>query len=199
MLEKVLGPRPLSPGEKKAPRSVLLPPSSQTVYSRPVPNIAEVNNAIAYYLHVGDPTDPSLSAKLSLFTQIASEPSFNTLRTQEQLGYTVFCNGVRTSGAMGLRIIVQSERSAVYVETRIEAFLESMKKFIDDLGEEEYSKHQQSLIMKEEEKPKNLGQETRRFWGRITDKYYQFGRSEFESRIQLITRRNDGGQSSENK
>jgi len=82
---------------------------------------------------------------------------------------------------MGLRIIVQSERGAVYVETRIEAFLDSMQKTLEDMSEEEFAKHQQALIAKEEEQPKNLGQETRRFWSRITDKYYDFNKSKVDN------------------
>lgn len=63
---------------------------------------------------------------LELFTQIISEPCFNTLRTKEQLGYIVFSGIRRTNGVQGLRVIIQSNRHPEYVEKRIDEFMESM-------------------------------------------------------------------------
>lgn len=63
---------------------------------------------------------------LELLAQIIAEPCFNTLRTKEQLGYIVFSGIRRTSGAQGLRIIVQSDKHPQYVEKRIDLFLDSM-------------------------------------------------------------------------
>jgi len=63
---------------------------------------------------------------LELLAQIIAEPCFNTLRTKEQLGYIVFSGIRRSSGAQGLRIIVQSDKHPQYVEKRINLFLDSM-------------------------------------------------------------------------
>lgn len=63
---------------------------------------------------------------LELLAQIISEPCFNTLRTKEQLGYIVFSGVRRTSGAQGLRIIVQSDKVPQYVEKRIDVFMDSI-------------------------------------------------------------------------
>jgi insulysin len=63
---------------------------------------------------------------LELFTQIISEPCFNILRNEEQLGYIVFSGIRRNNGVQGLRVIVQSNKSPKYVEKRIDLFLESM-------------------------------------------------------------------------
>lgn len=63
---------------------------------------------------------------LELLAQIIAEPCFNTLRTKEQLGYIVFSGIRRTSGAQGLRVIVQSDKHPQYVENRIDSFLTSM-------------------------------------------------------------------------
>ena len=78
---------------------------------------------------------------------------------------------------MGYRVAVQSERDPVYLESRIEAFLDGLKHYMEELPEEEFEKHRMSLIHKKEEKPKNLSEETTRFWARIMDRYYEFGRS----------------------
>jgi insulysin len=42
------------------------------------------------------------------------------------------------------------------------------------MSEEEYQKQVQSLIVKKLEKPKNLGQETQRYWNHIGSGYYEF-------------------------
>ncbi|KAK4687449.1 hypothetical protein P7C73_g2681, partial [Tremellales sp. Uapishka_1] len=180
MLERVIKPRPLTDAEKAARRSLLLPLSTEHVYVTDVPNKLEPNSAIVYYLHVGDNVDPILRARLEVLGQIVSEPAFNVLRTKEQLGYIVYSQAIGMPGSCGLRVIVQSERDPVYVETRIEAFLDSVKEIIENMSEEEFGKNKQSLISKKEEKPKNLGDETRRYWGRISDRYYEFDKRQRE-------------------
>ncbi|OXG84088.1 insulysin [Cryptococcus neoformans Gb118] len=178
MLERVLKPRELTPTELKAPRSLVLPSSSEYVWQIPVPNESEVNGSVIYEIHVGDPSDITLRNHLSLFSQIAAEPCFDILRTKQQLGYIVSGHASQTTGTMGYTVLVQSERDPVYVETRIEAFLDGLKEIIEEMSEEEFEKHKQSLISKKEEKPKNLAEETKRFWGRIQDRYFEFSRRE---------------------
>ena len=52
-----------------------------------------------------------------------------------------------------------------------------------ETGEAELADEQAGeAIAKKEEKPKNLGEETRRFWGSITDRYYEFGKRESRER-----------------
>ncbi|XP_026685109.1 insulin-degrading enzyme, partial [Diaphorina citri] len=64
---------------------------------------------------------------LELFVQIIHEPCFNILRTKEQLGYIVVSGIRKSSGVQGLRIIVQSDKHPLFVDSRIEAFLAQMK------------------------------------------------------------------------
>lgn len=63
---------------------------------------------------------------IDLVSQILSEPCYNVLRTQEQLGYIVFSGVRKANGAKGLRILVQSTKHPEYVEARIDKFLASM-------------------------------------------------------------------------
>ncbi|KAK0078471.1 hypothetical protein PV325_002451, partial [Microctonus aethiopoides] len=62
---------------------------------------------------------------LKLLELIIEKPCFNTLRTEEQLGYIV-CSGIYGTNAQGLTVTVQSDRHPQYVEDRIEAFMETM-------------------------------------------------------------------------
>lgn len=176
MVEEILKPRPLAEAEKLGERSLLLPESSQQVWKIPVPNSANTNNAIEYYCEVGELTDDFLRPRLSLLAQIASEPAFNQLRTKEQLGYIVFSGSRASVGAMGFRIIVQSSKSAAYLESRIEAFFDQFREFLANLSEEDFAKQRRSLIDKKQEKPKNLHEESARFWQTIGDGFYDFER-----------------------
>ena len=132
---------------------------------------------MTYQLQVGSVADRSLRAKLQLFAQIASEPAYDQLRTKEQLGYIVSSHATQTTGSTGFMVIVQSEKDPIFVETRIEAFLDGLKSHIEEMSEEDFEKNKQSLITKKEETPKNLGEETGRFLSNIMEQYYEFGRS----------------------
>lgn len=91
-------------------------------------NPAEENSVVEDYYQVGMSADATAEEKAAadLFEQIFSEPCFDTLRTKEQLGYTVN-SGVRlTHGVLGFVILVQSSRHPPpFVDGRVEAFLES--------------------------------------------------------------------------
>ncbi|KAL1412548.1 metalloprotease [Vanrija albida] len=174
--EKILKPRALAPGEKVGLRQLLLPPASEHFWQIPVSNPAEVNNCVIHYTQVGESTDPVARARLALLAQIASEPAFNVLRTKEQLGYICQSSQTGNPSTLGFQVLVQSERDPIYVETRIEAFLEGLKATIEGTSDEEFERHRKSLIEKKEESPKNLGEESRRFWNRIVDGHYEFSR-----------------------
>lgn len=174
--ETILKPRALAPGEKGSLRQLLLPPSSEHFWQIPVSNPAEVNNCVILYTQVGESTDPATRAQLALLAQIASEPAFNVLRTKEQLGYICQASQTGNPSTLGFQVLVQSERDPIYVETRIESFLEGLKDTIEKLSDEEFERHRKSLIEKKEESPKNLGEESRRFWHRVLDGHYEFNR-----------------------
>lgn len=139
-------------------------------------NKSEVNSAIIYALQIGEASDIKLRAALQLFGQIVHEPVFNQLRTTEQLGYIAQGYASHSVGIMSYRFLVQSERDPAYVETRIEALLDHLKEHIEKLEDEEFEKHRAALIAKKEEKPKNLGEETRKFWGPIAGQFYEFSK-----------------------
>ncbi|WFD42936.1 insulysin [Malassezia psittaci] len=164
--------------DRSPPSSLLLPTGSDSAWKLPVANPGNLNSSLEYYLQVGDPTDVKLRATLSLFAQIANEPCFDQLRTKEQLGYLVFSGVRRNVGAMGFRVIVQSERDSDYLASRIDAFLVQLKGLLTGMNAEEFSAHQRSLINKKRETMKNLGEETSRLWTAIQSGYYDFSSRE---------------------
>lgn len=178
-VESIVKSRPLTATERVGSRSLIVPAGSDFIHSKAHTNPAEVNNAVIYHMYLGDISDYPLRATLELFDQIANEPAFDQLRTKEQLGYIVQTSVTARTGELGWKVLIQSERDPVHVELRIENFIESLPGLLEKMTEEEFDKHRQSLIGKREEKAKNLGEETRRFWARIQDRYYEFGKREF--------------------
>lgn len=96
--------------------------------------------------------------------------AFDQLRTKEQLGYVVFTGQLLQATTMGYRVLIQSERSCEYLESRIEAFLSGDW----SMSEEDFEKHQQSLLTRLSESLKNLNQESNRLWWYIGSEIYDF-------------------------
>ena len=59
------------------------------------------------YCQVG-PNSRAQRARLDMFEQIFSEPFYDTLRTKEQLGYSVHCSTRLTHGILGFAFVVIS-------------------------------------------------------------------------------------------
>lgn len=137
-------------------------------------NPVETNSCVVYWVYACDKTDPVSRMKVSLFSQIASEPAFNVLRTKEQLGYIVSL----ASTPLGVRVLVQSEKTPAYVEGRIEAFLTSLRDTLEALSDEEFDRHRQALIDRKLEQPKHLSAETRQFWRHMVSRDYEFGKQQ---------------------
>ncbi|KAA8900675.1 hypothetical protein TRICI_006176 [Trichomonascus ciferrii] len=170
----MLKSEPLCPDLRTDPRSYQLPAKSNNYYVVTLPDEKNVNSVIEYFLQVGRITDSLLKAKLEVFAHIASEPCFNQLRTQEQLGYVVFSSVKLTRTTMGYRILVQSERSTEYLEGRIESFLRLMGSLLDEMPDSEFQSHIEAVVTKKLEKRKNLREEGDRYWNHILSGYYNF-------------------------
>ncbi|GBB83220.1 hypothetical protein RclHR1_00100024 [Rhizophagus clarus] len=188
-VEEILQPKVLSPSQLIGNRSVVIPQGKRFIYQRNVFDTENINSAIDYYIQVDNITDRELRARVSLLSQIADEPCFNQLRTKEQLGYLVFSGTRRHASTIGFRIIVQSEKDTAHLENRIEVFLNNLQKIIEEMSEQEYQKQVQSLIVKKLETPKNLGQETHRYWTHVSSGYYEFDRDDTDvEEIRKITK-----------
>ena len=71
---------------------------------------------------------------------------------------------------------MQSERGPVYLEGRVEAFLDYMKGVIELMTDEEFAEQKQGLERKWREIAKNLEEEVSRFWTHIDSGYLDFSR-----------------------
>ena len=174
LVEETLHPRPLPKSQWPLKRNVIVPSGSNYIYKHSLKDPANVNHAIEYYLQVGAVQDKTKRALLLLFSQMTDEPSFDQLRTKEQLGYVVWSGPRWSATTMGYRVLIQSERDPEYLESRIDAFLLKFKTDLDNMTNEDFEGHKRSIINKRLEKMKNLEQETTRLWSYISSEYYAF-------------------------
>lgn len=174
LVESTLTPRTLPPSQFPTMRNVIVPPGSNFVWEQKHDDPENVNHAIEYYLQVGSKFDYPLNAKVQLLSQMTDEPSFDQLRTKEQLGYVVWSGTRPSSTIVGYRVLIQSERTPEYLETRIDAFLSKFKKDLANMSEEDFNSHKKSLIARKLEKVKNLSSETNRLWHYVNSEAYNF-------------------------
>ncbi|ABN65739.2 predicted protein, partial [Scheffersomyces stipitis CBS 6054] len=157
-------------------QNFVLPSKEFIRYELPLQDEKNINSCIEYYIQIS-PTndDPKLRVLTDLFGTIIREPCFNQLRTKEQLGYVVFSGTRLGRTSIGFRILVQSERTADYLEYRIDEFLGKFGKHINsELTEVDFVKFKQALKDLKLSKLKHLNEETSRLWNSITDGYFDF-------------------------
>ncbi|KAI0353367.1 LuxS/MPP-like metallohydrolase [Trametes cingulata] len=181
--EECLRSRPLLASEIPRQRSLVLPSGSDVVSRKRHANPKEINSSLSYYLQFGEAIDVKLCSILSLIAHIVREPSYSILRTQEQLGYVVISSHWSINGTQGLAMRIQSTRPPWFLESRVDAFYEIMGDRLANMSPEEFSMHKEGLIVKKLERPKNLGEETARFWGQIRSGYYDFLRHETDASV----------------
>ncbi|XP_068423658.1 insulin-degrading enzyme isoform X4 [Clinocottus analis] len=178
--------KPLLPSQLIRYREVQVPDGGWYVYQQK--NEVHNNSGIEIYYQT-DMQTTNDNMLLELFCQIISEPCFNTLRTKEQLGYIVFSGPRRANGVQGLRFIIQSEKPPHYLESRVEAFLCTMEKAVEEMAEEAFQKHIQALAVRRLDKPKKLSAECAKYWGEIISQQYNFDRDNTEvSYLKTLTK-----------
>ncbi|XP_070771703.1 insulin-degrading enzyme isoform X2 [Enoplosus armatus] len=180
--------KPLLPSQLIRYREVQVPDGGWYVYQQR--NEVHNNCGIEIYYQTDMQTTHD-NMLLELFCQIISEPCFNTLRTKEQLGYIVFSGPRRANGVQGLRFIIQSEKAPHYLESRVEAFLCTMEKAVEEMGDEAFQKHIQALAIRRLDKPKKLSAECAKYWGEIISQQYNFDRDNIEvAYLKTLTKEN---------
>uniref|UniRef100_A0A6U3RP04 Peptidase M16 N-terminal domain-containing protein n=1 Tax=Ditylum brightwellii TaxID=49249 RepID=A0A6U3RP04_9STRA len=116
------------------------------------------------------------NATLSLLHHLIKEPFFDELRTKDQLGYLVHTS-IKTNGdnVKSLLCLIQSDAyDPIYMDERIEAFLEGFRNRLVDMGKEEFQDNVEAVVASLLEKNKNIGEESSKYWSVINNKSYIF-------------------------
>ncbi|KAF9428230.1 Insulinase (Peptidase M16) [Podila epigama] len=209
IIEATFASRSLSACELVPARSYMLPQGARIVFQKTVPNPTNVNSAIEYYVQIDHEDCEDLrsvqdsvkaittrrrthSALTQILAQILQEPCFNQLRTNEQLGYIVQSSTRSNASSTGVRIVVQSERDPVYVQSRIQHFLSvRVHNLLRDMTEADFERQVRSLINKKLESDKHLKQETTRYWDHICSGFYDFAQIQEEVNVMAAMTLND--------
>ncbi|CAN7999335.1 unnamed protein product, partial [Ixodes pacificus] len=176
-LQSSMHTKPLLPSELVSHREHQLLERGEYVFERV--NQVHHTSSIQTYFQCG-PQETRANVLVELLCQLLTEPCYNVLRTQEQLGYLVASGPRRSNGVQGIRIIVQSDRPPVFLDSRIEAFLIYIEKYIQDMSPEEFQSNKQALSARRLEKPKKLPQLAAKFWMEILSQQYNFDRDRLE-------------------
>lgn len=162
-------------------RTIVVPAGDPLVYQF---KVSDVNSAIEMYYQVG-PETIRQSITLDMIQQMIEKPFYHQLRTLEQLGYIVW-SGHQVSGKVdGFMFIIQSNvKDPVYLQKRIEQFLAEFEDRLEQFSEEEFNEFREALIARRRETPKNLQEETHRYWQAISSGSYDF--QSRESEIQAL-------------
>lgn len=180
LLEKHFIEPGLPPAEEVEERTMTIPLTPDYVYQLAV---EDINSAVELYYQAG-PKSTKQTVVLDMIQQIIEKPFYHQLRTIEQLGYLVW-SGARVSNKVeGLYFIIQSGvKDPVYLQDRIEMFLAGFRQEIKRLKPEEFEAFREALIAKRMEEPKNLAEETFRFWSEITNQSFAFDQREAEIKM----------------
>mmetsp|Transcript_11887 Transcript_11887/g.27959 ORF Transcript_11887/g.27959 Transcript_11887/m.27959 type:complete len:378 (-) Transcript_11887:8-1141(-) len=155
-----------------------------SIVAQPHPNPDDPNTALELYYQLGgEGVDADQDARMILFSQMIHEPCFNTLRTQQQLGYIVACRRRRGSGQQGLDVIIQSSvQPAPELDRRARLFVNEFVANLSATPAAAFENHRNALLAELQEKPKRMSQVSSTVWGEISS-----GRNAFDRVEQLVT------------
>ncbi|XP_027049416.1 nardilysin-like [Pocillopora damicornis] len=143
------------------------------------------NTVVTNYYQSGPATVEEFTIMNLLLMQM-EEPCFDILRTQEQLGYSVFCSCRNTFGVLGFSVTIQTQAgkfSAEHVDSRIDAFLDEFGEILCSLTDEDFKSQVDSLIELKEHEDLSLADEADRNWVEVIDQTYIFNRKRREVEI----------------
>lgn len=121
-------------------------------------------------------------ALTDLVDQLMYEPYWNTLRTKEQLGYTVSSGMRLTLGVLGFACIVQSAAfSPAHCASRIDAFLTSFRESLASMDPAEFAQNRDALVAQKLERHKCQGEEVDVIWEAVEARHYDFATRETEA------------------
>lgn len=121
-------------------------------------------------------------AVADLLVSVVDEEFFSTLRTQEQLGYSVSLEVMNSIGANAITFFVQSQEdshTAKDVAARIERYVrEEMRELLENLSDEKLNKIKDANIKKKLSPKIDLSADVKDNWSQIVDGKYVFDKEQ---------------------
>lgn len=125
--------------------------------------------AAAFYLQA-DSDSLESRATMALLQQSLKSSFFHQLRTEQQLGYIVFITSNNYKDVAGSLFVVQSPTA------QLSEVVAAINEFVDQSrdGVKDFDTHRRALIQRLLEPPKNLQEQTGRFWAQLTAEDFEF-------------------------
>ncbi|KAH9515388.1 hypothetical protein Btru_014322 [Bulinus truncatus] len=156
-------------------------------------NKEDTNSCVVQYFQLGMGNVYNICLNDLLYAAM-NEPLFNVLRTEYQLGYSVYCQPTVTHGIMGYIIAVESQAnkfSMRSIDELMTKFLKDFEKTLSEIPDEQFNemiKNQSSIRAAEDA---DLYDESNNFWQEIVKQSYCFERVKLEyDAMQNITKEN---------
>lgn len=139
-------------------------------------NIPVEHDDAALVLHVQNQDESFTSRAISsLAAQIMHPEYFRELRTEQQLGYVVSISNRPVVKRGGITFIVQSPvKGAAGLEQATKDFMQRFNATWPQTTDTAFDQYKSGLINRLLQKPKNLGEQSQRYWSDLMDGYLSF-------------------------
>ncbi|MBI5451534.1 MAG: insulinase family protein [Gammaproteobacteria bacterium] len=142
-------------------------------YVQNIPLQHDDSSIVVYYQAHDDDLDTQ--ARFALLQQLLYSPFFNTLRTEQQLGYVVNSGGQSLYRRPGIRLVIQSSVAAPDVLLRkIDAFLAENDNVMSAITDQEFEAYRQGLLSELLKRDPNLSSRSQRYFGFMEKGYTDF-------------------------
>jgi insulysin len=130
-------------------------PGKKIRFSR---QIADNNNSIYYTLQVGERNFEG-QARNSMVASIVESDFYTQMRTNQQLGYIVWSFQNQVEERLFFKMIIQSAGYGPFeLQKRVEEWMKKSDKLFNNLSDEEFEKHRNSLIVSLEKKGDSIAE-----------------------------------------
>ena len=178
---KQLKAKPLPKNDKSDPKTEYLMAGEDIIFSTRVP---DNNNALLYMIEAGHASRENRAA-LTLLNSIVSSDFYTQLRTNQQLGYTVYSNPKRNGDYLFLQFNIRSRYDPSYVQDAVQKWIKTALPLINRLTDQDFEIYKETLARKYEESEDSIkGQNDRIFALTV----FQRGDFEFHSKMAAIIR-----------
>jgi len=162
--DRIYKPTWMTRDDMNQSRIVQLPKETNWIIANEIELETQGNCAYLGYWEMGQGSK-EFAAPGMIIENLLSSKAFEELRTQQQLGYVVWhMNRVKKDVYYGVFIIQSDVQEPNYIHARVVEFLETMKKYMAELTEEEFVKCKTSLANGLAENFKTIPQRCNTHW-----------------------------------
>ena len=176
----------MHPARVPLARVVRLDPGTR--YARRLASDHE-DHALAVYLQ-GRGRDFPERAKIALLAQAMGNRFFHELRTEREIGYTVYASPMPLRDVPGLALVVQSPSTPPEaIHRQVDAFLGRFGAALREMPRVVFERHRAALESAFLEADTRLGERTARYWNDIAREHFTFDRRErLAEAVRAVTR-----------